>query len=132
MTPGGLGKLRQAVSSDGGLSWSSYSAFDFNGQAPFLYQLSNGAIISAFRIREGSQEKGTAVDITAFIYSLDEGKTWSEVKMIYGSKGECGYPSVVELPNNRMMIIYYTNEGKAIEGKIFRIKNVYHPIVGNF
>lgn len=119
---GGLGKMRQSVSRDGGLTWSEYTTFDFAGHAPDLTELSNGILVSSFRVKLPSKEK------TAFMYSLDKGKSWSNVIDIYESKGENGYPSIVELDDQKFMIVYYTDNARGLEGQIFKVKSFYERV----
>lgn len=114
--PGGKGRMKQSVSNDGGNTWQDYTTFDFIGQAPFLFEMENGTLISTFRLLEDGRQK------SALIYSRDYGMTWSKPVIYYDSKGECGYPSIVELERNKIMIVFYSNLGKGIQGIIYNVK----------
>ena len=53
------------------------------------------------------------------VYSLDGGDTWSDViEILDCGLAECGYPGMVELPDNRILVVYYTPGGQSIESKI--------------
>ena len=53
------------------------------------------------------------------IYSLDGGATWSDViEILNCGAAECGYPGMVELDGNKILVVYYTPGGKTIESKI--------------
>jgi Neuraminidase (sialidase) len=111
-------KMMQSLSYDGGKTWTSWKAFDFVGHAPYLYKLSNGAIISAYR----DFDPPTGKEGAAFIYSLDNGETWSKPIVFDEPRvdNDSSYPSIQELDNNTFIIVYYTDNGKAIKGRLYR------------
>ena len=90
-TPGGAGPLRQSVSMDQGETFSAFSDFSFIGHAPALYQLKTGVLLSGFRWYNSSMNNQK----TAFIYSINQGRSWSDTIVISECTGECGYPSFV-------------------------------------
>ncbi|MBP7496917.1 MAG: exo-alpha-sialidase [Bacteroidales bacterium] len=116
-------KMMQAVSDDGGESWSDWQAFDFVGHAPYLIKLKNGVIISAYR----DFDPETFLEGAAFIYSLDTGKTWSKPIVFDTPRkdNDSSYPSIQELDNYKFLIVYYTDNGKAIKGKIYKYNCKY-------
>ena len=114
--PGGPGQTAQSFSFDGGAVWAPWQDLDFIGHAPNLYQLQNGAVLSAFRWVSDSYTVASA----AFVHSLDDGKTWSHpIEIEYCAGYECGYPSILELPGNRVLFVYYGRGGASIKGAIY-------------
>jgi hypothetical protein len=68
---------------------------------------SDGVLVAGYRWRE---ERSTAV-----IWSHDLGRTWEGPKIIDRVLG--GYPSLVELPDGRVLMVYYTEgAGSDIRG----------------
>lgn len=116
-SPGNKGDLVQSVSEDGGKTWSAYKSLGFVAHAPELLKLENGVIVSSFRWLDW----GTSVnrEAVSMVYSLDGGETWSDlIEILDCGKAECGYPGMVELPDNKILIVYYTPGGTGIESKI--------------
>lgn len=116
-SPSNKGDLVQSVSEDGGKTWSEYKSLGFVAHAPELLKLENGVIVSSFRWLDwGSSVNREAVSM---VYSLDGGETWSDlIEILDCGKAECGYPGMVELPGNKILVVYYTPGGTAIESKI--------------
>lgn len=85
-------------SADGGKTWSAPAPLALPGDAPYLLRTSKGLLLCAFRHRPTSS--------TALIYSRDEGKTWSDMLPLDRVLG--AYPSLVELPDGRVLVVYYT------------------------
>lgn len=115
-SPGAKGELMQTVSNDGGITWAPYKSLGFVAHAPELLKLSNGVIVSSFRWLDwGSSVNREAVSM---VYSLDKGETWSEIIEIEDcGLAECGYPGIIELEGNSILIIYYTAGGTGIRSK---------------
>ena len=114
-SPGNAGNLWQTTTDDGGATWSEYEDLGFVGHAPYLYRLSNGVLVSAFRWLNDAFTS-TNVD---FIYSMNEGATWSDLIQILDPQGvEVGYPSILELEGDRMLVVYYVG-GTSIQGAIY-------------
>ncbi|MBP5407074.1 exo-alpha-sialidase [bacterium] len=116
-SPSNKGDLVQTVSEDAGKTWSSYESLGLVAHAPELLKLENGVIVSSFRWLDwGINVNREAVSM---IYSLDGGNTWSDVLEILDcGTAECGYPGMVELEGNKILVVYYTPGGRAIESKI--------------
>ena len=116
-SPSAKGDLVQSISEDGGKTWSQYESLGFVAHAPELLKLENGVIVSSFRWLDwGTDVNREAVSM---IYSLDGGKTWSDlIEILDCGKAECGYPGMIELPDNKILVVYYTPGGKGIESKI--------------
>lgn len=116
-SPSNKGDLVQSVSEDGGKTWSEYKSLGFVAHAPELLKLENGVIVSSFRWLDW----GTSVnrEAVSMVYSLDGGETWSDlIEILDCGRAECGYPGMVELPDNKILVVYYTPGGKGIESKI--------------
>ena len=117
-SPSAKGDLVQTVSEDGGKTWSAYKSLGFVAHAPELLRLENGVIVSSFRWLDWEGIKATR-EAVSMVYSLDGGETWSDVIEILDCGAvECGYPGMVELPDNRILVVYYTPGGTGIESKI--------------
>ncbi len=115
-SPSNKGKLLQSVSTDGGATWSAYTELPFIAHAPELVKLGNGVIVSAFRWLNDSY---TAENVS-FVYSLDGGATWSDLVIVRDcGAAECGYPGIVELPGNRILIVYYLPGGAGIAARMY-------------
>ena len=116
-SPSAKGDLVQSISEDGGKTWSPYKSLGFVAHAPELLKLENGVIVSSFRWLDwGTDVNREAVSM---VYSLDGGETWSDlIEILDCGKAECGYPGMIELPDNKILVVYYTPGGKGIESKI--------------
>jgi len=114
-SPGYAGNLWQTVTDDGGASWSGYEDLGFVGHAPYLYALSNGVLVSAFR---WLNDAFTSTNVN-FIYSMDRGATWSDMISILAPQVvEVGYPSILELEGGKMLVVFYVG-GVTIRGAIY-------------
>jgi hypothetical protein len=114
-SPGDAGNLWQTATEDGGATWSAYEDLGFVGHAPYLYRLSNGVIVSAFR---WLNDAFTSTNVN-FIYSMDRGTTWSDMISILGPQVvEVGYPSILELEGDKMLVVFYVG-GVTIRGAIY-------------
>ncbi|MBR4532724.1 exo-alpha-sialidase [bacterium] len=116
-SPSAKGEMVQSISEDGGKTWSAYKSLGFVAHAPELLKLENGVIISSFRWLDWTTDVNR--EAVSMVYSLDGGETWSDlVEILDCGKAECGYPGMVELPDNKILVVYYTPGGKGIESKI--------------
>ncbi|HPG36129.1 MAG TPA: sialidase family protein [bacterium] len=123
-SPGGKGDLMQSTSLDGGKTWSGYRSLGFIAHAPELLKLNNGAIISSFRWLDW--ELDIEREAVSFVYSLDNGETWSDIIEIEDcGLAECGYPGTVELENNRIFVVYYTPGGAGIRARTISFSESY-------
>ena len=120
-SPSNKGDLVQSVSEDGGKTWSPYESLGFVAHAPELLKLENGVIISSFRWLDWDINVNR--EAVSMVYSLDGGATWSDViEILDCDLAECGYPGMVELPDNKILVVYYTPGGKRIESKIITFR----------
>lgn len=116
------GKMAQSISADGGNTWTELQYFSFIGHSPELYRLSCGVIISGFRYMNDEY----TTECVAFIYSIDNGKTWSEPFFVeYCGEEECAYPAFQQLDNNKFLMVFYGNNGHTINGSIYRFEIIY-------
>lgn len=89
-------------STDGGKTWSDPQELGISGDCPYLLLTSKNVLLCGIRHRPTRS--------TCVIYSTDLGKTWSDQVPVGRVLG--AYPSMVELPDGRVLIVYYT-EGKG-------------------
>jgi len=117
-SPSNKGDLVQTVSEDAGKTWSPYKSLGFVAHAPELLKLENGVLVSSFRWLDWAGSNATSESVS-MVYSLDGGDTWSDlIEILNCGAAECGYPGMVELPDNRILVVYYTPGGQSIESKI--------------
>ena len=117
-SPSNKGDLVQSISEDAGKTWSPYKSLGFVAHAPELLKLENGVLVSSFRWLDWEGSKATSESVS-MVYSLDGGETWSDViEILDCGAAECGYPGMVELPDNKILVVYYTPGGTGIESKI--------------
>lgn len=115
-SPGSPGNLLQASSDDGGSTWSEYKDLGFIGHAPELLRLRNGVIVSAFREINDAYTR----EWVSMISSLDDGATWSErIQIRDCGASECGYPGLLELDDDALLITYYAPGGSSIDASIY-------------
>jgi len=112
-------KMMQCVSYNGGRSWTPWQPFNFIGHAPYLYKLSNGTIISAFRLLDSTY----TLEGCAMMFSVDTAKTWSDLIIVDPPRknNDSSYPSIVQLDDNKFLIVFYSDNGKAIKGRMYKI-----------
>ena len=93
----------RAYSEDEGRTWTHPEPLPFLGQTPFLFELRSGAILCLYRDRDPSRP-GISASVT-----LDGGTTWEDAGRLYlGTDWNCGYPSMVRLPNGVLLCVYYS------------------------
>ena len=102
-------KMRWCESSDGGKTWSKPISMPMSGDAPYALLTSRGLLLLAFRHHPTSS--------TSMTYSRDYGKTWSRLIVLDRVIG--GYPSLVELPDGRVLVVYYTEGGGSDIRSVF-------------
>jgi sialidase-1 len=101
-------KACYSVSKDRGETWTVATPIGFEAHCPYLLRTKDDIIILAHRIPK-----------TSLRYSLDECKTWSDNIMVDDFIG--AYPSMVNLKDGSVLIIYYEEGGKSsIRAKKFR------------
>ncbi len=94
-------------STDGGVTWTQPEPLGMAGQAAQMLLTSEEVLCAGYRWRE---KRSTVV-----IWSHDLARTWEGPKVIDPVVG--GYPSLVELPDGRVLMVYYTEgAGSDIRG----------------
>jgi sialidase-1 len=95
----------QSWSEDGGHTWSRSTPIGFPGHAPYLLRTRAGALLVAHRL------PGTSLHV-----SHDDGQTWGDNIQLDELIG--AYPSMVELPDGRVLVVYYEEgEGSSIRAR---------------
>jgi len=89
-------------STDGGKTWSETKEVGFEGDCPYLLLTSKNILLCGIRQR--------ATKSTVVLHSTDFGRTWKGPVVLDKVLG--AYPSLVELPDGRIIVAYYT-EGKG-------------------
>jgi len=90
--------MHWSVSEDGGVTWTPPQELGISGDAPYLLLTSRNILLAGFRHRPTNS--------TSLAYSADLGETWEGPQMVDNVIG--GYPSMVELPDGRVIFVYYT------------------------
>ena len=85
-------------STDGGVTWAEPQRFPIVGHAPYLLLTSQKVLLVGFR--------HPPTRSTSLAWSADLGETWHGPELVDNVVG--GYPSMVELPDGRIIFVYYT------------------------
>lgn len=124
-SPSDPGDMAQALSEDGGETWSGWESLGFIGHAPDLYQLDCGPVLSGFREISDAYDH----EWVSFVHSIDEGGSWSDpIRVADCGAVECGYPSIIELDGDRVLIVYYAAGGSAIRYTIYSFQTETEPL----
>ena len=98
-------------SDDDAASWVRRGALTGRKQHPgHFMRLEDGRLILAYGDRSNRSKKGDRVlrrRSIEVLFSGDEGESWSKPLRIADVKGDCGYPSTVQLPDGRALTGYY-------------------------
>ncbi len=89
-------------SGDGGRTWTEAQPLNISGDCPYLQLTTKNILLCGIRHRPSKS--------TCVIYSTDLGKTWQGPVTLDKVIG--AYPSLVELPDGRVLVVYYT-EGQG-------------------
>ena len=95
-------QMCQALSDDGGKTWSTAEVMDFHGSPPHLLRHSSGVLVTTYGYRE------KPYGIRAML-SHDDGETWQYDYILRddGPHPDLGYPSSVELGDGSILTVYY-------------------------
>ncbi len=103
------GYLYQSGSVDGGRTWSKAVATKIWGFPAHLLELKDGRILCSYGYRRAPFGLRACV-------SRDGGRTWDVDREIVlrddGGTGDLGYPSVVEVGDGRLLVVYWMNHQK--------------------
>ena len=103
------GEMAFSYSKDKGKTWSVSVDAGFPGHCPYLLRTKDDVILLATRLPK-----------TNLRISRDECKTWSKSILVDDVIG--AYPSMVELKDGTILIIYYEEgKGSGIRAKKFRV-----------
>lgn len=86
-------------STDGGKTWTDPQELGIEGDCPYLLLTSKDILLCGVRQR--------STKCTSVIYSTDFGRTWKGPVVLDKVLG--AYPSLVELPDGRVLVVYYTD-----------------------
>jgi hypothetical protein len=119
----GKGKqLWQSESADGGKTWAVAHPTELAGLPPHLIRLRDGTLLSVYGRRFGAFGEYACL-------SGDGGRTWdvaNEIKLAGHFDGDLGYPASVELPDGRILTVYYQAEKKGektcLTGTLWKMK----------
>ena len=93
--------LFQSESEDGGNTWTEARPLDIYGAPPHVIRHSSGALVCVYGHRKDPYGERAMI-------SRDEGKTWDSNWILSdGPAKDLGYPASVELPDGRIMTVYY-------------------------
>jgi hypothetical protein len=121
-SPSSAGRLRQAVSDDGGKSFGAWRSLDFVGHAPDVVRLSSGALVLAVRELDDAMTK----EWVSIVTSVDDGATWSAPVRLQNCQAvECGYPSMLELASDSLLVVWYQPGGASIVGATVPVTTTY-------
>lgn len=106
-------------SHDGGKTWSSWRGVpEFSGACEvYLAQNAEGELVAALREQSGFSERNDNVNRLSVSISSDGGKTWTVPKVVQGAGRH--HPSIVLLPDGRLVLTYVVREGYRDEGDRF-------------
>ena len=107
-------------STDDGGTWSTPEPVPFEGQTPYLMELPSGAVLCAYRDM-ALDRYGVSASVTH-----DGGTTWEYAGRLYeGTDWNCGYPSLVRLPDGSLFCVYYTcyvDGGSEVHGAVLAVQ----------
>jgi hypothetical protein len=119
------------LSEDNGLSWQQLNdpvTVDANGNPPALLKLKDGRLCLVYGIRrEQTMPDGIGMYAT---FSTDEGQTWSKPVLLRGkdgANGDMGYARAVQLPDGKVVAIYYYNNANAGDKFRYIAATIFDP-----
>ena len=100
--PANARETLQCESSDGGETWTTPHPIGVWGMPSHLLRLRDGRILMSYGYRRAPFGNQARV-------SEDRGKSWSEPLIVSddGAGGDLGYPSTVELPDGKLVTVWY-------------------------
>ena len=115
--------IYQSESFDGGVSWSKPIQLNPKGDGapPFLIKHSSGALVSLY----GHRTEPCGIKA---MFSLDEGKSWSEGIKIYETpllgrnSTDLGYPSAIELEDGSLLTVFYNRVDDGSHAEILQMR----------
>lgn len=124
-------EMTSYLSKDNGLTWSRLPnpvTVDRNGNPPALLKLQDGRLCLVYGLREKeTRPEGIGMYVT---YSSDHGQTWTEPHLLRGQDGavwDIGYPRAVDLPDGKVVAVYYYNNADAGDPYRYIAATVFDP-----
>jgi len=97
-------RIYQSHSWDGGRSWEPYKNTKMRGIPPNLLRLKDGRVLATY----GYRKKPYGIRACS---SLDDGLSWNTrdeiILRLDGGGWDLGYPSTIQLNNNKLLTAYY-------------------------
>jgi len=90
-----------ARSTDWGETWTHPTWIDVQGEAADVIRTHSGALVMGYR---DFSPHGVSLRL-----SYDRGRTWENELTLYAGKGDLAYASLVELPQNQLLVFYYVD-----------------------
>ncbi len=126
-------EMTSYLSQDDGLTWSRLPnpvIVDRNGNPPALLKLQDGRLCLVYGLRN---KETRPEDIGMYVtYSSDIGQTWTEPQLLRGQDGavwDIGYPRAVELPDGKVVAVYYYNNADAGDSYRYIAATVFDPVL---
>ncbi len=103
-------ELRQFRSLDDGVTWTDEGLVaGYHLHPPHLLRLSDGRILLTY----GNRREAT-IEVR---FSQDNGHAWSKPATLFStSRGDMGYPSTAQLPDGRLVTIFYAQGSPLRDG----------------
>jgi hypothetical protein len=105
--------LWKSVSHDDGRTWDGPVPTDLHGECACVVTLRDGLVMAAYRSSENAPDSAPIGLLVSL--SSDSGRTWSDEVALPDPKGrryeashETGMPDIVEFPDGRVVIVYYS------------------------
>jgi len=124
-------EMASYMSNDNGLTWNKLPdpvKVDANGNPPALLKLQDGRLCLVYGLRrKETRPEGIGMYVT---YSSDQGQTWTEPELLRGNDGavwDIGYPRAVELPDGRVVTLYYYNNADAGDPYRYIAATIFNP-----
>lgn len=120
----------RSFSRDGGDTWSLPQRLTLRGTSPALHVSPSGALMLGYRDTQQSPDdqkpRGLAVRL-----SVDKGATWiNEIQLVDPERGDddrasyVGYPDFEDLPDGKILVVFYSGKGKGTDRSFRIIGNV--------
>ncbi|MDZ7374901.1 MAG: glycoside hydrolase [candidate division KSB1 bacterium] len=101
-TAGAQRWMAVSYSFDWGASWTPPTFIDVQGEAPDVLLTQDRFLVLGYR---DFSPRGVSLS-----FSFDGGRSWERERPIYAGTGDLAYPSLVELPDRRLVAIYYADQ----------------------
>ncbi|MCG6189539.1 sialidase family protein [Maribellus maritimus] len=120
------------LSEDNGYSWKQLDdpvIVDSNGNPPALLKLKDGQLCLVYGIRRSeTMPEGIGMYVT---FSSDNGLTWDSPSLLRGNDGaiwDIGYPRSVELPDGKIVAVYYYNNADLGNKYRYIATSIFDPV----